>query len=85
MGWGIFLLVGFLVLLASGVGWAYLGEKRAWNGGLCPHCLSSWEQRDTDSQGGRMYCCPGCRGAIWVSYPVDRYHENGRGSNPFPL
>jgi len=61
----------FLLLVTSGVIWAYRGEKRNWNNGHCIRCSSKWRHFDTDSHGGRGYSCR-CGRYLWISYPVDK-------------
>lgn len=49
--------------------WAYLGEKKAFNKGRCPKCYGELKHFDTDSQGGKGYCCENRDYYTWVSYP----------------
>lgn len=42
-------------------------EKKGFNNGICPHCNNKMRNFDTDSQGGRGYCCE-CGYHTWVSY-----------------
>lgn len=55
-------------------------EKKGYNNGRCPKCSISLRHFDTDSQGGRGYCCPNCHYATWVSYKIvdKNYNEWGR-------
>ena len=51
-------------------------EKKDFNSGICPKCGKKLKWFDTDSQGGRGYCCHDCRYFIWVSYNcVDKDYE----------
>ena len=61
-----------LVLMFAGGLWQRNNEKRDYNKGFCPHCLTIWQSFDMDSQGGRGYKCE-CkpRRYIWISYGVD--------------
>jgi len=70
---------------------AIKSEKKEFNNGICPRCKSRLVHADTDSQGGRLYTCPGCnKYSTWVSYGcVDKeyrkeelrkyYEEDGLG------
>ena len=43
---------------------------------ICPKCGKKLKWFDTDSQGGRGYCCHDCRYFIWVSYNcVDKEYK----------
>ncbi len=63
---GILLLTGVAILIVAGL----FGESRDWHGGYCRVCGGAWGYFDTDSQGGRGYCCEGGH-VIWISYPLD--------------
>ena len=55
----------------------YLYEVKKYNNGICPHCGGKIEHFDTDSQGGRGYCCTKCRKYyIWISWfrPKESYN-----------
>jgi predicted amidophosphoribosyltransferase len=43
-------------------------EYRDFNHGICPYCWTKLRYFDTDSQGGRGYCCDTCGYHTWVSY-----------------
>jgi hypothetical protein len=60
----ILLLFGFII-------WGRSREKKDWNNGYCS-CGHKWRYFDSDSQGGRGYCCDNCNNYIWVSYKVDK-------------
>jgi len=62
-----------LVAVTALIGLCLWSERRAWNGGKCKKCSAALKQFDTDSQGGRGYCCTeGCDGSnVWISWPVD--------------
>ena len=69
----IILLFTFVLLMVL----AIIGEKQAYNNGVCKRCGNSLQYFDTDSQGGRGYMCK-CGYCVWVSYPlIDRRAENG--------
>ena len=59
----IFMMV-FLIILACV---AIFVESRDYNNGLCPRCGAELRHFDTDSQGGRGYCCDACGYSTWVS------------------
>jgi endogenous inhibitor of DNA gyrase (YacG/DUF329 family) len=63
-------IIGILVLLffASGIIWAMNQEYKEYNNGICPKCGKPLKWFDTDSHGGRGYCCNECRYYVWVSY-----------------
>lgn len=49
-------------------------EKRQYNECKCPRCNNNLRHFDTDSQGGRGYCCDNCHYHTWVSWKfVDKY------------
>ncbi len=63
-------LVG--LVMVAGCAWAWTKERRAWNGGRCDKCGAPWVSFDTDSQGGRGYCCRNheiTHYGPWISYP----------------
>lgn len=68
-----------VVWLILAVGIPLIGislEKKAFNNGFCPECGSRLEYFDTDSQGGRGYCCRKCNYHTWVSYDtVDKKYR----------
>lgn len=70
------MILTIIVPVVLGIGLVATGiilEKRDFNNGFCPHCNQRLKFFDTDSQGGRGYCCPGCNYITWVSYKsVDR-------------
>ena len=51
-------------------------EKKDYNNGYCPKCGEFYRWFDSDSQGGRGYCCDRCGHHCWVSYNVDKDREN---------
>ena len=57
--WTIIVPVIVLVIMIVGGIMQRNHEKKQWNGGICSRCESTWNQFDTDSQGGRMYNCSG--------------------------
>jgi predicted RNA-binding Zn-ribbon protein involved in translation (DUF1610 family) len=62
-----------LLIIALMVGLPLIGihlEKEGYNNGRCPKCGKSLYHFDTDSQGGRGYCCPDCYYATWVTYRI---------------
>lgn len=61
-----------IIILIVGMMIARHFEKKEFNNGYCTVCNKRLRNFDTDSQGGRGYCCPKCGRTIWVSYPVDK-------------
>ena len=66
---GMVIAAVIFIGLCLGCIWAYCGEKRDYNKGKCPKCYGELRQFDTDSQGGRGYCCENSDYYTWVSYP----------------
>ena len=54
-------------LACAGGVWAYVSERRQWNGGICKETGLPWDYFDTDSQGGRGYRSG--EHYTWVSWP----------------
>ena len=70
--------IAVIVLFLCFVVWAYRGEKKAYNNGICPRCYGNLYHFNTDSQGGQGYTCKNrCDYYIWVSYPfiVSKHHS----------
>ena len=62
-------IIAFIVIVMFIVG-VTIGitlEKKGFNNGICPHCNKKLRNFDTDSLGGRGYCCE-CGYHTWVSY-----------------
>lgn len=57
-----------VVMLAIGIYIARRSEAKRFNEGKCPDCGRMLRYFDTDSQGGRGYCCDGCGYNTWVSF-----------------
>lgn len=53
-------------------------EKKGFNNGICPLCGTKLRYFDSDSQGGRGYCCDNDDYHTWVSWnTVDKkYRKN---------
>lgn len=64
----VVLVILFLILaILSHI--AIKREKDIFNDGKCHNCGSTLTHFDTDSQGGRGYCCYVCGGNyIWISW-----------------
>ena len=59
-----------MVLVTRLAAWS---EAKSFNKGICKNCNTELRYFDTDSQGGRGYCCDKCNNQVWVSYnSVDR-------------
>lgn len=52
-------------------------KHKEFNNGVCPKCGKQLKHFDTDSQGGRGYCCNDCHYFTWVSY--DCVDKNFKG------
>lgn len=66
-----------VVLAISGVLIGMYFEYKDFNNGICPKCGKQLKYFDTDSQGGRGYCCNECRYFTWVSYHwIDKKYKN---------
>lgn len=64
------------VLVICGILYGIHIEKKGFNNGICPKCGKKLKWFDSDSQGGRGYCCHDCRYFTWVSYDlVDKYYK----------
>ena len=51
-------------------------EKKDFNNGFCPKCGNKLYHFDTDSQGGRGYCCHKCPYFTWISWNcVDKKYK----------
>jgi hypothetical protein len=64
------LLIGLFIFIILGSYFlGYRAEKTAYNNGVCPKCGGKLRHFDTDSQGGKGYCCDKCKNYItWVSW-----------------
>lgn len=63
----LFVLVGCL--------YGHYSEAKDFNNGICPKCGNKLEYFDTDSQGGRGYCCRKCEYYTWVSWFADKKYR----------
>ena len=65
------IIILFVIFMAIAV-LSYIAikrEKEIFNDGKCHNCGSTLTHYDTDSQGGRGYCCYVCDGNyIWISW-----------------
>lgn len=51
-------------------------EKKDFNNGICPKCGNKLYHFDTDSQGGRGYCCHKCPYFTWINWKcVDKNYK----------
>lgn len=66
----IILLICIIIIIAFiyGILYGIKVERKGFNNGVCPKCGKQLKRFDTDSQGGRGYCCNDCRYFTWVSY-----------------
>ena len=64
----ITILLTFLVILCLLPFYGIYLEKKDFNKGICPKCGGKLHLFDTDSQGGRGYCCHKCPYFTWISY-----------------
>lgn len=67
--WLIIGYIGYATLMTIVV---VQSERKDYNNGFCPKCGHPWRYFDSDSQGGRGYCCDKCGNVIWVNFPVDK-------------
>lgn len=75
MEWIIIIIFGAL-LMACSVAIGISLEEHYYNNGICRHCGKPLRYFDTDSQGGRGYCCDDCGYHTWVSYKtVDKNYK----------
>lgn len=64
----VLICVAVLCVIIACVIVIIVDERRAFNGGICKLCGNKLRYFDTDSQGGRGYCCDKCGHHIWVSW-----------------
>ena len=63
----IIVLFVLIIMLITGSVIGFILEIKGFNNGICPHCDKELRYFDTDSQGGRGYCCD-CGYCTWISY-----------------
>ena len=63
----IIILFVLIIMLITGSVIGFILERKGFNNGICPHCDKELRYFDTDSQGGRGYCCD-CGYCTWISY-----------------
>lgn len=68
----IILSVFICAIIISCLIYAFYTEPRDFNDGICTYCGSKLRHFDTDSGGGRGYCCDNCGRTIWISWFADR-------------
>lgn len=69
--------IAIIILVISGILIGMYLEYKDFNNGICPKCGKPLIWFDTDSQGGRGYCCNKCRYFVWVSYScIDKKYKN---------
>lgn len=61
-------VVIFILVFISCIIYAIHSESKFYNHGKCKECGNDLRHFDTDSQGGRGYCCDQCGYHTWVSY-----------------
>lgn len=73
----IIIICTVIVILAiAGVLVGIYIEYKDFNNGVCPKCGNPLMPFDTNSQGGRGYCCRKCVYFTWISYDwIDRNHR----------
>lgn len=73
----IIICILIVILVISGILTAMYFEYKDFNNGICPRCGKRLKHFDTDSQGGRGYCCNSCKYFTWVSYnSVDKNYKD---------
>lgn len=60
--------IALIILVITGILIGMYLEYKDFNNGICPKCGKPLILFDTDSQGGRGYCCSKCMHVAWVSY-----------------
>lgn len=60
--------IALIILVITGILIGMYLEYKEFNNGICPKCGKRLKHFDTDSQGGRGYCCCDCHYFTWVSY-----------------
>lgn len=68
-------VIGMMVIPVVGI----IMERKDFNNGICPECSKQLKFFDTDSQGGRGYCCHHCGYYTWVSYGIVDKQKNKKG------
>lgn len=72
----IILLIFLLIFLLIMPFYAIHCEKKDFNNGICPKCGNKLYHFDTDSQGGRGYCCHKCPYFTWINWKcVDKNYK----------
>ena len=75
----IIVLFVLIIMLITGSVIGFILERKGFNNGICPHCDKELRYFDTDSQGGRGYCCD-CGDCTWISYKcIDSANKNMKG------
>ena len=64
----ITILIIIIVLIIILPFYSIYSEKKDFNKGICPRCGGKLHLFDTDSQGGRGYCCHKCQYFTWISW-----------------
>ena len=64
----IFIIILFIILVIASVFLDIFIEKHSFNKCTCRKCGEKLRMYDTDSQGGRGYCCDKCGHHIWVRW-----------------
>ena len=62
------LLIALAIFIIVGLFHSIFAEKKDYNNGICPRCGNKLYHFDTDSQGGRGYCCHKCPYFTWISW-----------------
>lgn len=64
----IIICIIITIVCICGILYGIKVERKEFNNGICPKCGKRLKHFDTDSQGGRGYCCYDCHYFTWVSY-----------------
>ena len=65
------LIIGIVSIFIGVICVARNAEKKAFNGGICPHCGEKLQYFYTALDGKRGWRCRKCNYITWCSYDVD--------------
>ena len=64
----IIAVMAFITVWLGAIPVFILQDKKAWNKGICRKCGGMLYHADTDSQGGKLWCCEQCHRMFWTSW-----------------
>ena len=65
------LIIGIVSIFIGVICVSRNAEKKAFNGGICPHCGEKLQYFYTALDGNRGWRCRKCNYTTWCSYDVD--------------